>query len=69
MIFESPYLVKLSGGMRDLILQQTPPPAVWHTGVHTEPFIQQAAQLVADLGEISAPGAISKHWKGLRLSP
>lgn len=54
---ESPFLVKFTVGMRDLILQKAPP---HHYGglavflnplVASEAIIQQAAQLVADLGE------------------
>ena len=55
--FEGPDMVKLSAGMRDLILQQAPS-RLYGTLVSTlnplvasEAVVQQAAQLVADLGE------------------
>ena len=55
--FESPDLVKFSAGMRDLTLQQAPPyqygtlVSILNLLVASEANIQQAAQLVADLGE------------------
>ena len=55
--FESPDMIKFSAGMRDLILQQAPPHqygtlvSTVNPLVASEAIIQQAAQLVADLGE------------------
>ena len=55
--FDSPDMVKFSAGMTDLILQQSPSYLVWNLEFHTNPLVvseaavQQAAQLVADLGE------------------
>lgn len=55
--FESPDMIKFSAGMRDLILQQAPPHqygtlvSILNPLVASEAVIQQAAQLVADLGE------------------
>ena len=55
--FESPDMIKFSAGMRDLILQQAPPHqygilvSILNPLVASEAIIQQAAQLVADLGE------------------
>ena len=55
--FESPDMIKFSAGMRDLILQQAPPHqygtlvSILNPLVASETIIQQAAQLVADLGE------------------
>ena len=50
-------MVKFSAGMRDLILQQAPPHlygtlvSILNPLVASEAVVQQAAQLVADLGE------------------
>ena len=50
-------MVKFSAGTRDLILQQAPPHLYWtlvsmlNPLVASEAVVQQAAQLVADLGE------------------
>jgi len=55
--FQSPHLVKFSIGMRDLILQQAPSHlygtlvSILNSLVASESVVQQAAQLVADLGE------------------
>ncbi|XP_021238701.1 uncharacterized protein LOC110391220 [Numida meleagris] len=55
--FESADLVKFSAGMRDLILQQAPSHhygtllSILNPLVASEAIVQQAAQLVADLGE------------------
>ena len=55
--FESPDMMKFSAGMRDLILQQAPPHqygtlvSILNPLVASEAIIQQAAQLVTDLGE------------------
>jgi len=55
--FEGPDMVKFSAGMRDLILQQAPPHlygtlvSILNPLVASEAVVQQAAQLVADLGE------------------
>ena len=55
--FESSDMMKFSAGMRDLILQQAPPHqygtlvSVLNPLVASEAIIQQAVQLVADLGE------------------
>ena len=55
--FEGPDMVKLSAGMRDLILQQAPSHlygtlfSMLNPLVASEAVVQQAAQLVADLGE------------------
>ena len=55
--FDSPDMVKLSAGMRDLILQQAPSHmygtlvSILNPLVASEAAVQQAAQLVADLGE------------------
>lgn len=54
--FESPDLLKLSARVRDLIFQQAPSHqhgtlvSIPNTSVASKPLIQQAAQLVADLG-------------------
>ena len=56
-IFDGPDLVKFSAGMRDLILQQAPSHlygtlvSILNPLVASEAVVQQAAQLVADLGE------------------
>ena len=55
--FEGPDMVKFSAGMRDLILQQAPSHlygtmvSILNPLVASEAVVQQAAQLVADLGE------------------
>jgi len=55
--FESPDMVRFSAGMRDLILQQAPSHlyrtlvSILNPLVASESVVQQAVQLVADLGE------------------
>ena len=55
--FEGPDMVKLSAGIRDLILRQAPSHlygtmvSMLNPLVASEAVVQQAAQLVADLGE------------------
>ena len=55
--FEGPGMVKFSAGMRDLILQQAPSHlygplvSILNPLVASEAVVQQAAQLVANLGE------------------
>ena len=55
--FDGPDMVKFSAGMRDLILQQAPSHlydalvSILNSLVASEEVVQQAAQLVADLGE------------------
>lgn len=55
--FDGPDMVKFSAGMRDLILQQAPSHlygtlvSILNPLVASEAVVQQAAQLVADLGE------------------
>ena len=55
--FESPDMVRFSVGMRDLILQQAPSHlygtsvSILNPLVASELVVQQAAQLMADLGE------------------
>lgn len=56
-VFNSPEMLRFSTGMKDLILQQAPlhmygtQVSVLNLLVASEAAVQQAAQLVADLGE------------------
>ena len=76
--FKNADLAKFLAGMRDFILQQVPPHqygtlvSKLNPLVALEAIIQQAAQLVADLGKTVPLDQVhySKHWKGQRyLSP
>jgi len=66
--FESPNVMNFSVGMRDLILQQAPPhqygtlESTQYLLVASEAIIQQAAQLVAGLGETECLRARHNVW-------
>lgn len=76
--FESPGLVKFSAGMMDFILQQAPPH--WYGTLvsilnplqgTSEVIIQQAAQLVSDLGETECLQTRRNIWtlEGVEILP